>query len=550
MNLPEVGRFELKSLLAWGLVLAAGTWLRFWQLGTQLLIDDEWHAIHRLLQADYGDILLSMGYADYSIPLTLLFRFLADTVGLDDFALRLLPMTFGIATIVLVPRLLSPWLDRRQQLVLAALIAFSPLLIHFSRYVRPYALVVPLGFAALVGFWRWSREGGFWRGALSSLAAVMAIWLHALAALFVGAALLWLAAAAAIRWRRGAGVNRLLNVLLLGGVTTLLSAALVLPPLISNPGVIGAKAGLNAYTAETVLRSWEMIAGLESPWLACALLVPAGAGTWALGRRAPAFVGYWVFTIAAAAIAIQLLGPEWIQNALVLVRYMAIAVPFLLALVAIGIVEFSDRAIGRLAGDLAIPFGTLAGLALAAALYVVGPLPHVYSGNNAFTNSVRYQVDYDFERSVFNPHFAPLALPQAYRRMMAEPGDWTVVEAAWHFETHHTPISEYQRRHQLPVKIGMISGLCTDWTWGELDPSSSLSVSLAHFVFLDQIIESPPESPHFVVFHRDSPFDETRELPDLAPCIEAFESRFGRPWHETDGIVVFRLPGRGPADGS
>jgi hypothetical protein len=549
MNPPALPRGRAIELSCWLLVVAAGVWLRFWQIDLLLLIDDEWHAIHRLMQAGYAEIVQSMGHADYSVPLTLLFRLLADTVGLNDFALRFLPMLFGLAGIVAIPLLLSPWLDRRQRLVLAALIAVSPLLVHFSRYVRPYSPMVFLGFTSIILLWRWWHEGGRWKASISAISGILAIWLHALTALFVGAALVWLTVAAGLRWRRGHGSRDLWRILAVGSLVTLGSAALVLPPLLGHPEAIAVKAGRDVYSGETLIRAWEMVLGVGSPWLAVALAVPVVYGGFELGRRAPAFLAIWLWMLAASLIVIQLLGPEWVQNALVLVRYCAVAQPFILALLALGVVGLADRLAALAAGGKRPWIGALAGLVIVPALYLLGPLPKVYSGINQFTNSVRYQVDYDFERSVFNDLFGPLELPEAYRRMMRAPGDWTIIEAGWHFESHHTPVSEYQRHHQMPIRIGMLSGLCTDWTWGELDPEAELSISLSRFVALDTVLDDPPDG-HFVVFHRDSPLEQVRPLPDIEPCIQAFRQRFGDPWYSSEGIVVFRLPGRDRAGGS
>jgi len=73
-------------LLAWLALFAVAAWLRLWQIGHQVLIDDEWHAVHKLMHSGYREIFLSFGHADHTIPLTLFFRLLADTVGLSDSA--------------------------------------------------------------------------------------------------------------------------------------------------------------------------------------------------------------------------------------------------------------------------------------------------------------------------------------------------------------------------------------------------------------------------------------------------------------------------------
>ena len=61
--------------------LLVGTFLRAWQIDIQILIDDEWHAIHKLLASTPLDIVTHLGYADYSIPLTLYYQSLYRTIG-------------------------------------------------------------------------------------------------------------------------------------------------------------------------------------------------------------------------------------------------------------------------------------------------------------------------------------------------------------------------------------------------------------------------------------------------------------------------------------
>ncbi len=536
------------AVFGWAAVVLVAAWLRLWQIDLQLLIDDEWHAIHRLMQVGYRDILLSMGHADYSIPLTLLFRWLAEHFVLNDFLLRLLPMTFGLASVVLVPVLLSPWLDRRQQLVLAFLIAISPLLIHFSRYVRPYSLSVLLGFSAMILLWLWWCEGGRWKAAGFAVCATLAVWLHALVALFVGAGLIWITALGLLRWRRGGGWRDLLRVLALGILTTAACCLLVLPALLSDPHSIAVKAGQHRIEAQTLLRSWELILGVGSPLLAVMLAVPVLIGAWQLLRQTPVFFGYWLWQMLFALVALQLIGPDWIHNALVLVRYTAVAQPLVLGLLAIGLVSLGDVLFKSMRAEFRSGAAAVLGLAVVAGLYFSGPVPELYRGVNQFTNSVRYQLDYDFERVIYHELMGYLELPQAYQRMAAEPGDWEIVETAWHFESHNTPIHQYQPEHGLLIRIGMISGLCTDWTWGELKPDSDQRIELARMLFLSDLIEHGPEQNLFVVFHHQAHFAHSRALPDTAECQTAFHERFGAPWYESDQRTVFRLPASAPAD--
>jgi len=168
-------------------------------------------------------------------------------------------------------------------------------------------------------------------------------------------------------------------------------------------------------------------------------------------------------------------------------------------------------------------------------------LPQVYSGINQFTSHMRYHYDYHFERSIYTTVMAEAELPAVYRRMAAEPGDWVLIETPWHFESHFSPLSEYQREHQLPLRIGMITGLCTDWTHGELRRDSDQHIIFRRFVFLADLLTGPQPENRFIVFHRGTPFGYVRELPDIEPCIDVFRAAHGLPWHEDEHQVVFRM---------
>lgn len=528
-------------MVLWLAVLAAGVWLRLWQIGIQISVDDEWHAIHTLMYSSAREIFLSFGQADYSVPLTLLFNALFETVGLSDRRMRLLPLAFGLVTLVLVPFVLRPWLDRRERWLLALLLALSPLLIFFARHVRPYALIVPLGLLATVALWRWWHERQPGWLALFFPTAVLAGWLHPLTTLLTGAALTWFAVIALAHWWREGRWQPFARIMAVGTATVAACAVLILPPLLVTPQAIAEKTGVHQIRADTVWQSWQLVIGSARPFAALVGIGLAALGAWQWWRRDPRFLLYWAWLLAFAIIVLVFLQPAWIINAMVLVRYTAVIQPIILALIATGAVWSLTQAghVLRVPGrDMPVAVG--AGL-LGLLLYLAGPLPELYRGINQFTNALRYQADYDFERSIF-AFMNEVETPAFYRRIADEPGDWEVVETPWYFETNQSPLTEYQDVHQRLIRIGMISGLCADWSWGEVLPDDRHRLVLRPFVFLTDILEQPPGVNRFVVFHRQRPFAHARELPDIEPCVDAFRQRFGQPWYEEEAQVVFRLP--------
>src|SRR6185312_6307825 len=83
-QLPESRTLAIAVTLA--TLLAFG--LRAWDVTGQVVLDDEWHAIHKLTDASYRNIVRTFRLADHSIPLTLLSKAMADTIGLAEGRLR------------------------------------------------------------------------------------------------------------------------------------------------------------------------------------------------------------------------------------------------------------------------------------------------------------------------------------------------------------------------------------------------------------------------------------------------------------------------------
>ncbi len=167
-------------MIVFALALLAGIYLRCYQLDSQILLDDEWHAIHKLLGSDARDIATHLGYADYSIPLTLYYRFLFLHGGLTELGMRL-PMTLaGIALLIVAPWLVREIATFPTRTAWTALMAISPLMIWHSRTARPYAITTLLIFAALMAFrecWRCPEQRWRWAPVYVA-AALFAGWLH------------------------------------------------------------------------------------------------------------------------------------------------------------------------------------------------------------------------------------------------------------------------------------------------------------------------------------------------------------------------------------
>ena len=169
---------------AWSALLLAaflvGTGLRVWQLDIQILIDDEWHAVHKLLRASPVDILTHLGYADYSIPLTLYYQQLQRTIGLSEWGMHAPSLVAGVGLLLVGPRLLARSFALPVRAMWTMLVAISPLLVYHSKIARPYALTSLLTFVAILAFRAWWLGGRRRDAGLYVAATFLAGWLHAI----------------------------------------------------------------------------------------------------------------------------------------------------------------------------------------------------------------------------------------------------------------------------------------------------------------------------------------------------------------------------------
>ena len=200
-GLDASGRWELAFYL---LLVTAALGMRLWDLGGRTLHYDE------LLHAWYG-WLYAVGNGYHHTPLThgpFLFHASAASFvlfGASDVTVRLLPALFGTALVGL-PYLLRREMGRLGALSAAVLLAVSPSLLYFSRFVRNDIYMAVWVLALVIVMWRFMERPRPWL-----LFAWVALWALAfstketafMAAAVIGLALLLVALPGIARWVRG-----------------------------------------------------------------------------------------------------------------------------------------------------------------------------------------------------------------------------------------------------------------------------------------------------------------------------------------------------------
>jgi len=528
--------------------LVAGTWLRIAQLRTQMLVDDEWHAVRMLVRADMAGIASHFGLADYCIPLTLYYRWLYQHAALDEWSMHLPLLVAGLLTLGL-PWLLRSTLPASTRAAWTGLLAISPPLVYYSRTARPYALLALLGVVAFVAFRHWRERRGHARawGALYVVAVFLAGWAHLLSLVFLLWPLAWhgfgALHATTSRLSRPRGIAELRRLLALG-VAAMVPLALVLaPPLWNDWGAMAGKAGADLPTPWSVYRTVLMQFGVAHAWPGAAMVALFVAGAWRLSRRDAGFAGLVLSASVAGALVIVLVQPAWIQHAPVLARYAAPMLPFLLLFVAEGLA-------GVVARLRAGPAAGLAAIALAA-LAASGPLPGWYYRPNQFMGHAVSQFDYD---PAANPYSTLLQLgpvsPFLLDLATKPPGSVTLVETPARALSNYMPDPWLQRLHRQNVKYALASPVCGVGEWDEY-PYTASGDRFTRMARLADILDGASWGADYLVLRlqpwtlppgEDFPWPVA--WPDMPACVDTVAARLGGPVYRDEQIAVFDLARR------
>lgn len=542
-----------RSRIPWLILIATallvGIFLRVSQLRTQMLIDDEWHAVRMLLHADMATIATHFGLADYCIPLTLYYRWLYEHGALSEWAMHLPLLLAGVALLFVAPWLLRKTVSLPTCAVWVCLLAVSPGLIYFSRTARPYALVAVFGFIAIVAFHNWygrRRERRIW-GALYVIATVAAGWAHLLSLVFTLWPFVYYGIGAlrdlSNRSTRAQGWQSLRSLVALGMVGAGLLALVLAPPLLNDWGAMAGKAGTNQVSAESLYRTLLMQFGISQMALCALMLALLVWGASRLWRRDRDLVGLSLSATLVGVIVIALARPAWIQHAPVLVRYCAPILPFLLLCVAEGFVAVVERVQSSLA---------MTGMALlaVAGLVAAGPLPTWYYRPNQFMGHAVFQFDYDPGNNPYSTELRLGPVSSFYRDLAARPpGSITLIETPARAHSNFMPDPWLQKIHRQNVKFALASPVCGVGDWDEYPYTANLH--LRRIVPLAELLDGARYGGDYLVMRLHpwtlppgKAFPWPVPWPDMVACVAKVEERLGQPVHRDDQVVVFALSGK------
>ena len=527
----------------WSLALAVlvALVLRTQQLGAQILVGDEWHALEKAASAGYGEIATTFGVADHSIPIALYYRAVADTFGLDEAWIRAPFLLAGLATVVGLSLAARRHVDRATSDAFAWLLAVSPILVFYSRFARPYALTCPLALAALLFFHSWWRSRRRVHAFLYALAVAAGGYLHPAVLPFALAPFPFFLART-LRGRAGDRASGVRALAWMALITAIGLALLLLPPFLLDPENLGRHSGWGFPVPGTVLRALRIFAGTDSKLMAIVLLMPAAVGLVRLAKTASDVTALFVAAAALQAGAVFLIAPAHRSDVFAFARYVLPLWPPVLLAVACGVLALLEK----------VPAGgrALAGPLLGAWLVAAGPLPPTWvrpddwSANHlAFAMLGRRD---DLAANV--PHVSDF-----YERLRNRAsGSLTLVEAPWFPPIFANALPLYQRVHRQRVRIGFTSSHDAGPGRGEL-PYPAPGFELDNFLFVEDLLGPGPPFADYLVLHRDFRREyDMRTAPilleianvqfrDIGPLVERCRNRFGVPEFEDEWLVAFKL---------
>jgi hypothetical protein len=544
LTVPRFARFETLSgnrsayWLAFSAILTIGIYLRFQQITIQWLMDDEWHAVHKLITSDgFSSIFLSFGQADHSIPLTLLYKFLAQTIGLSEMRMRLPMLLGGTAFVVLAKLWIRPRMGEATSLVFGALLAISPLLVNYSRTARPYMLTLLLVSIALWALARWERSGWYRDAAIYLFCTWAASWLHPIMAPFSLALLFPLY----VRWLHHKETDivgwwkiALITALAMAGI-----AALIIPPLLNDPAALTQKTGSDLPNLDTLLGVWHIWLGTGSSVIVWIGLTLASLGVSRVWSSFPRELAMWSSGLFALIFSILVLQPAWVHNPLTFGRYLLPTLPLLLLMISAGIVTLCRKFSSALVRSL-----VATGL---STLFLIGtPNADLLRRPNNFTLHSYYQFDY---RKRHNPVRQSFALHPTvslfWHRLAALPPESVTIAVAGSpsFESYFLLDPLYQPVHRQRLVKLQIGGACAPAQPGEAFPWQGVFLRNAVSLAAPQDIARRGIDLIVLEFW---PSDlgiqglPPEYLTTLDQCKTLLNARYGAPIYEDANLIAFR----------
>ncbi|MBF0515910.1 MAG: hypothetical protein HQK97_02160 [Nitrospirae bacterium] len=535
----------LKSNTLFIVAVAIAAALRAYQITYQIIADDEWHALHKVLNSTMLAIISNPGETTDSVPMTVFYKFMLEHVMLSEWVMLAPSLVFGMLTVVTLPAAAREIIGGRAATLLACLIAISPLLIFFSRLARPYAFIPVLTFGGVMAFLKWSGGRGKRWAVIYVICAVAAPYLHLTALPFLAAPLFILPVEKL--WQRyssnpAASTSRTSNyeTIIVYTIVPVLSSLLVYLVLRDSSGSFAAKISKDRPTVETCIETLKLFYGVQHAWVVGVLIAASVVGLMQILKMHRRFALYVLSACIFQILFIAVSGPFASNAPAVFSRYVLSLLPVLLMFTAAAVVYFDSALRGIIRW-----WPHALGIFIVLTLLIFSPLKTIYYQPNSFTNHALFQHNYNPDNK-YAAKLRPKSIPQFYYNLAKlERNSITIIEAPWYYPYQSNAIYVYyQQVHRQRVVIGFVG---TDLIrFGEFPINGR--ARFRNFVHLsdnqadNQALKM--RTIKYVVFHLNL-FDEVTSrysgavAVDMTGWIAYYKSIYGIPVYMDDKIVVF-----------
>jgi hypothetical protein len=499
--------------MPWALAGAwiAGAYLRLWQVGQQIVVGDEVHALKSAGSGTVRTILAEKGLPDVSIPMALWDYLLIQTIGLSEWGFRFPVLLAGLLALVILPVFAWRRISPLTGVLVAWLAALSPQLVMFSRFARPYMPIMLLSLLTVV-FWQQQLAGKRRRGWWAILSTLFAISLSPTGAPALAAAngcgvllLIKQNGWSALRPPRIVRDSRMVGPALMVVVCLTLIAGLAqafrMLPEAHNLMLRTQSKGTPidwplvleyiSFTQHPGLRFWfgiSLLIGLLSP-------KPGGRS-----------LGFTLVVMALIQVGCVVLFVPWGGRTFSIMRYLLVLYPLALLLIATGIdlqLSLIRRALSGKArwGGLWAPAALIA---MVPSVLNTGPLPNLFQGSNSVTGIWPERVT-----GPANLTHVPLPAWPSFYRFLAESEDRLTIMEAPSISTSPASLNlyaSYQVRHR--QRVVLLNRRATY-------KGKSQGIELSSIRPLRQSIGIGLEGIDYIVVHRDF-ISERRQLMDVS----------------------------------
>jgi hypothetical protein len=325
------------SKIGIAVVFLIGVWLRFRGIGAQIVFSDEIHALNAVRDHGYRYLFTHFAIYDACIPLTVYYRVLLGNVGLNELSIRLPSLLAGCATILLVALFAWRRFGPVTSLLASGILALSPYHVYLSREARPYPIVIFLILVAIAAVVHWTETSSPRALLATAPVSFLAIYFHLLALPLVAALYGFVLLKAVGRSRQS-----LMNFFESLVVFVLLCLAFFVPAAPSLLGTMMARSARGVADAVTYRGGMYLFTALsQSDWIW--QIVLAGAGTYLLARQKKLEALLFPLLLGCQVAAVWLASPYMLGIPWVWARYVALALPLWIMLIAAGLSGFMER---------------------------------------------------------------------------------------------------------------------------------------------------------------------------------------------------------------